>query len=189
MFDGPIECSLTCFFLIQLNYIIFIHFHSFSFSLFYEGKHSDNDRFFILYHSFMHSSVPTVPFSSILLVLAKFLDASVLARVGNPQLCLFVCACQVSGHITLDSLAQHSLPSPAIAARWPDALEENWRLCDQRFVLRPEQNPCSLAAVAVRCSKMRGFSLIHFDSGLLGRNTTLILNNSHRLSKIIKDGP
>ena len=36
-------------------------------------------------------------------------------------------------HLSLDELQKHSLPTPALAVRWPDKLKENWELLDQRF--------------------------------------------------------
>ena len=36
--------------------------------------------------------------------------------------------------IDVDELNKHSLPTPCLAVCWPNVLEENWRLCDQRFV-------------------------------------------------------
>lgn len=39
-----------------------------------------------------------------------------------------------ASRVSLDELKKLSLPTPALALRWPSELAENWRLCDQRFV-------------------------------------------------------
>ena len=36
--------------------------------------------------------------------------------------------------IDVDDLHKHSLPNPCLAAMWPNVLEQNFALCDQRFV-------------------------------------------------------
>ena len=42
--------------------------------------------------------------------------------------------------LSLDELHLNSLPTPALAVRWPEILQENFQLLDQRF-LRPEEAP------------------------------------------------
>ena len=75
--------------------------------------------------------------------------------------------------ISLDDLHASSLPCPALSVRWPEVLQENWKLMDQRFVRAPETPQRSWAFSS--CSKPAMDSHVKNTSSSANHSNTLII--------------